>query len=130
MLKMCLNPKVIAGLVAIGVGVYVVAPNLILAALPLLLLAACPLSMLLMGGAMMRGQESSDEAPPLAPIGSPGSTTSEEEVRALRLQVQSLSDQQTALVEEVQRLRPAGESRRTKGALDEAEEIARAADRA
>lgn len=59
-MKMCLNWKVLAGLGAVGVGVYLVAPGLAAAALPLLLLAACPLSMLLMmkgmqgGGARLR----------------------------------------------------------------------------
>jgi hypothetical protein len=48
MLKMCLNPIVLAGLTATGVAIYLFAPNLIAAALPILLLAVCPLSMLLM----------------------------------------------------------------------------------
>lgn len=48
MLKMCLNWKVLAGLTALGVGIYAVVPNLASAALPFLLLALCPLSMLLM----------------------------------------------------------------------------------
>jgi hypothetical protein len=56
MLKMCLNWKVLAGLAATGVGVYLVAPDLVLAALPILLLAACPLSMLLMMWGMQHAQ--------------------------------------------------------------------------
>lgn len=52
---MCLNWKVLAGLAAVGVGLWVVAPNLIGAALPLLLVAACPLSMFF----MMRGMSGS-----------------------------------------------------------------------
>lgn len=48
MLKMCMNWKVLAGLAAVGAGIWVFAPNLIGAALPLLFLAACPLSMLFM----------------------------------------------------------------------------------
>lgn len=70
MLKMCLNWKVLAGLAAVGIGIYVVAPNLAAAAIPILLLAACPLSMLLMMVMMKdtrgsrgeaRGQEASQE---------------------------------------------------------------------
>ncbi len=53
-LKMCLNWKVLLGLAAVGVGIYLVAPSLVLAALPILLLAACPLSMLLMMWGMQR----------------------------------------------------------------------------
>ena len=45
---MCFNKKVIAGLVAAGVAVFLVAPAAFSAALPLLILAACPLSMMLM----------------------------------------------------------------------------------
>ena len=48
---MCFNWKVLAGLAVVGAGILVIAPGLIIGALPLLLLAACPLSMLL----MMRG---------------------------------------------------------------------------
>src|SRR5260221_14197349 len=48
---LCLNWKVIAGLAIAALGVWVMAPQLLAAALPVLILAACPLSMLL----MMRG---------------------------------------------------------------------------
>ncbi len=48
MLKMCLNWKVLAGLAAVGIGTYAIAPGTMAAALPILALAACPLSMLLM----------------------------------------------------------------------------------
>ncbi len=58
MLKMCLNPKVLVALAAVGVGVYVLAPGAFAAALPLLVLAACPLSMLLMMAMMGRNNTS------------------------------------------------------------------------
>ncbi len=45
---MCLNKKVIGGLVAAALAIYLLVPDLFGAALPLLILAACPLSMLLM----------------------------------------------------------------------------------
>ena len=45
---LCLNWKVIAGLAIAALGVWVLAPQLLAAALPVLILAACPLSMLLM----------------------------------------------------------------------------------
>jgi hypothetical protein len=53
MIKMCLNWKVLAALAAVGAGVFAVAPNLALAALPILLVAVCPLSMLF----MMKGMQ-------------------------------------------------------------------------
>lgn len=55
---MCLNWKVIAGLAAVGAGIWVIAPNLLWAAAPLLLFAACPLLMML----MMRGMSSDQKA--------------------------------------------------------------------
>ena len=51
-LMRCLNWKVIAGLTAAGIGIYVFAPTWAVGALPLLIVAACPLSMLLMMRAM------------------------------------------------------------------------------
>ncbi len=53
-LKHCLNPKVIAGLAAVAVGVWAFAPGAFAAALPLLIFAVCPLSMIGMMY-MMRG---------------------------------------------------------------------------
>lgn len=70
---MCLNWKVIGGLAAVGVGIWVFAPNLVAAATPLLFALACPLSMLLMmrgmsGGNQNRATSTSDrpsgDAPP------------------------------------------------------------------
>ena len=70
MLRMCLNPWVIAGLVAVAVGIYLYSPGLALAALPFLIFAACPLSMLVMmkmmmgmgtGGGMGNGASCHDE---------------------------------------------------------------------
>lgn len=52
--RACLDWRVLSGLAVVGVGVYLVAPGLLLAVLPLLLAAACPLSMLLMMRAMNR----------------------------------------------------------------------------
>lgn len=57
MLKMCLNWKVIAGLAAVGVGIYAIAPETAVAALPLLILAICPLSMML----MMKGMQGDND---------------------------------------------------------------------
>ena len=58
--SICLNPKVIAGLIVVAVAVFIFIPEIAIGVLPLLLIAACPLSMLLMGGAMMRGHNQAD----------------------------------------------------------------------
>ncbi len=53
---LCLNWKVIAGLAVVGIGIWVVAPTLVWAAVPVLLVLACPLSMLFMIRGMGSGQ--------------------------------------------------------------------------
>ncbi len=68
---MCFNKKVLAGLGAVGVGIFVLAsPSAAVRALPFLLMAACPLSMLVMGG-MGAAMKPKAEAPPnpLQPMG-------------------------------------------------------------
>ncbi len=52
----CLNWKVIVGLAVVGLGVWIAAPTLVGAAIPLLLTAICPLSMLAMVVGMGRGR--------------------------------------------------------------------------
>jgi hypothetical protein len=59
MIRMCLNWKVIGGLSVVGLGIWLVAPNLITAAIPILLIAVCPPSMLVMMKAMDGGHRSS-----------------------------------------------------------------------
>jgi hypothetical protein len=92
-LKMCLNPKVLAGLVAAAIAIYLIAPNLLAAALPILLLAACPLSMLLMMWGMQHthGQEHHTAQGP------DGGPTREERIARLRTQQATLADQIEAL---------------------------------
>jgi hypothetical protein len=106
MLKMCLNPKVLAGLAATGVAIYLFAPNLIAAALPILLLAACPLSMLLMMWAMQQSQGQGQQTTHEADAG----LTREERIAQLRAQNEALADQIGAL--EREEAHPADNGRR------------------
>lgn len=96
MLKMCLNWKVLLGLAAVGVGIYLVAPSLVLAALPILLLAACPLSMLLMMWGMQHTQGQGQQPPQEPDLG----LTREERITQLRTQQAALADQIGALERE------------------------------
>ena len=97
-MKMCLNWKVLAGLGAAGVGLYLVAPGLAAAALPLLLLAACPLAMLFMMKGMhgnqgeAHGQRASQQGD--------ADLTREEQITRLRWQQADLDNQIKALEQE------------------------------
>ncbi len=63
----CLNGKVIVGLAVVGLGVWVAAPTLVGAAVPLLLTAICPLSMLVMALSMGRSRGMRRPTQPSAP---------------------------------------------------------------
>jgi len=54
-LELCFDRRVLAGLGALAVAIWLLAPQFLLAALPVLVLLLCPLSMLLMAS-MMRGR--------------------------------------------------------------------------
>ena len=97
MMKMCLNWKVLAGLAAVGVGIYLVAPNLMLAALPILILALCPLSLLLMMWGMQYNNHGQGQQTPQEPD---GGQTREERIAQLRTQQAALADQLGALERE------------------------------
>lgn len=86
MLKMCLNWKALAGLAAAGAGIYFLAPELALAALPFLVLAVCPISMMLMMWSM-RGDR----------VGGGDGLTREEQLARLRGRRSALDEQIGAL---------------------------------
>lgn len=62
-MKMCFNWKVLAGLGAVAVAIFIVNPQLVVGALPLLLFAACPLSCVFMVVGM--GKMGHQEAQPI-----------------------------------------------------------------
>ncbi len=88
-----------------GVAIYLIAPNLMAAALPILQLAACPLSMLLMMWSMQHSQEQEKQTPEEPDVG----LTREERVARLRTQQAALADQIEAL--EREEARPAENGR-------------------
>ena len=96
MLKMCLNPKVLAVLAAAGVGIYLFAPGLLAEVVPILLLAACPLSMLLMMWGMQHTQGQGQQTPQEPE----GGLTREERIAQLHRQQAALADQIEALERE------------------------------
>lgn len=117
-MKMCLNWKVVAGLAAVGIGVALLVPNALAAALPLLVLAACPLSMIVMMGAMggmgMKGKQcASEPGRESAPL---GQRSHGEELVGLKVQHELLGRQIARL------------ERSDGPAVREAESAARAAD--
>jgi hypothetical protein len=120
---MCLNWKVLAGLGAIGLGIWLFAPGLVGGGSLLLLLAlACPLSCVLMLLPMMRGNQGSQGMACCAP-GAPGDTemnqeympsvvapTSEEQLVELRFQLANLQTQHEAMKRELAALEAEEES--------------------
>ena len=95
MLRACYDWRVLMALGALGAGIYLIAPGLLAAALPLLLLAACPLSMILMMKAMS-GQQT----------GSEGSVTptDQDRVGVLRRELTQLGQRQDQLAAELHAL--------------------------
>ena len=98
-MKMCLNWRVVGGLAALAVAVAVVAPGVVVAALPLLVLAVCPLSMLLMmrgmGGMRMGGERRAPGDHQL-----PDASDRDAQVTELRAELAVLEAQRKILSEE------------------------------
>ena len=115
--QMCLNWKVLAGLAVVGLAVWVVAPQFVLAALPLLLVVACPLSMLVMMGRMRGGQPVQANQPPAA-----GQTRDEQAAR-LRSRLLSMQAEQKVIARQIAEI----ESPATP-VMSEAEAVARGVD--
>ena len=112
--QMCLNWKVLAGLAVVGVIVWLVAPRLVLAALPVLLVLACPLSMLF----MMRGMRGGGSQTPVT------EQTHEEQLTELRSRLSSVQAEQEAIASRIAEL----ESPEAP-VISEAESVARAVNR-
>lgn len=96
-LKHCLNPKVIAALVVVAAAIWVFAPGVFAAALPVLAVAVCPLSMLAMM-LLMRGSGNDEgagsaSAEPSQPARDPSADG--DEIAALRADVADLQAQLT-----------------------------------
>lgn len=70
----CLDKRVVGGLVVVGVGAWLLAPRFLIGILPLLVLAACPLSMVVMLRGMARGQCASHPACATQPATEPVDT--------------------------------------------------------
>lgn len=99
--QMCLNWRVLSALVAVGAGVWIVAPNLLAGIVPLLLLAVCPLSMLL----MMRGMQGDRSESPDAHDRVLERNRAERLAR-LKRDLSTLHPQEEAISGEIRRLEP------------------------
>ncbi len=87
---LCFNPKVLVGLAFVGLGLWVAAPQLVGAALPILLVAACPLSMLFMMQGMRGGQRATSGAT-VEPVGAgrrPGEQLADLQAQLARTQAE------------------------------------------
>jgi hypothetical protein len=103
--RFCIDWKVVAGLAAVALGLFLFQPRLFTAALPVLLVAACPLSMLL----MMWGMRSmAQPAPtPTAPQQrADQQLTPHEQIARLRSQLSDLQSAQLAITNQIRSLEP------------------------
>ena len=92
---MCFNWKVIAGLAVLGLGAWLWAPSLTVAALPLLLAVACPISMLLMMRGMHSGRCGTEAPATTQPT--PVSRSRSEQLADLRTQLGEVQSRQQAI---------------------------------
>ncbi len=122
---MCLNWKVIVGLVVVGLGVWAVAPNLIGAAVPLLLVAACPLSMFFMMRGMggMGGGQGADQPQQAMPLAAPEGQQPAGSLAELKARSAGLQAQHERIAREIARLEAEGSP-----VVRQAEAVVRAAD--
>lgn len=95
LVRACYDWRGLTALGVLGIGIYVVAPGLIAAAIPLLLLAVCPLSMLLMMNAMSGQQPSSGR--PAEPIGEAHEAVLRQELMELERRQEQLSGELRAI---------------------------------
>lgn len=116
---LCLNWKVVAGLAVVGVALWIVAPSVLAAALPLLVLAACPLSMLLMMCGMQGSH--SPHQPGTAGQSANLESTAGEQLATLKAKLADLQAQYEATARAIADLEAARRS-----ALQEAETVAQA----
>jgi hypothetical protein len=100
MLKMCLNWKVLAGVAAVAVALFVYAPGFAFAALPFLVLAICPLSMIFMMRAMGNMNGDGDKSSSTCAMGGNKPASREEELAKLKAQQRELGDKIEAMEEE------------------------------
>jgi hypothetical protein len=99
-LRACYDWRVLTGLAALAIAVYVLAPGLIAPVLPLLFVAACPLSMVLMMK-VMTGQQASVEPP--------ADQVSGDHAAALRHELADLARRQEQVSRELRAMEPNGQ---------------------
>jgi hypothetical protein len=102
--RFCIDWKVVAGLAAVAVGLFLFQPRLFTAALPVLLVAACPLSMLLMMWGMRgMGQPAPTPTPASQPVAD-RQLTPHEQIAGLRSQLSDLQSAQLAITDQIRSL--------------------------
>ncbi len=118
--RMCLNWKVIAGLAAVGAGIFVFAPSLLAASLPLLLVAACPLSMLAMmwGMSRMGGMQGSNcSSGQQRVLGTDMGLSRAQQIQSLQTELQGLQARQATIAEQIAALERTESRERSRTAL-------------
>ena len=105
--RFCIDWKVVAGLAAVAVGIFLVQPRLFASALPVLLVAACPLSMVLMMWGM-RGMSQPAQPPAMpTPLVADGQLNPHEQIARLRSQLTELQSAQAGITDQIRSLEAA-----------------------
>lgn len=115
-MRRCLDWRLGAGLAAIAVAIWVLAPQWAAAVLPLLIVAACPLMMLVMMPMMMRGRGSS----PVPATGAEAQAGGR--AAQLRRQLADLRAQEEAVLGELTELAARDDVEETPGSSDAGDE--------
>jgi hypothetical protein len=101
--RFCIDWKVVAGLAAVAVGLFLFQPRLFTSALPVLLVAACPLSMLLMMWGMRSMAQPAPTRTAPQPVANP-QRTPHEQIAGLRSQLSDLQSAQLAIMDQIRSL--------------------------
>ncbi len=117
LLRCCFNPKVLAGLAVVVLGIVLFAPGAALSALPVLAALVCPLSMVAMVVLMGRGHGQGPKE------SAPHAETREERLARLQRQLREAQGQQESIAAELERLQSEDSPR----VVLEAESVARQA---
>lgn len=101
LIECCLNWRVVAGLVVLGAALFIYAPKLALALLPVLVVLICPISMLFMMRSMGKMNMGADKAEHAGSSGPLDHLSRDQQLQLLEAQLGRVQEQQRAIAREL-----------------------------